>query len=98
MAGEEAPCLAAPALSLPLRPCSARGDDRPREGEPSDTSRSERLGTVASVAGRRNWMPELARHYAHVRSAYPTGRLLVVFEIDGRIVDQRHIVRRRLLD
>jgi hypothetical protein len=32
-AGEEAPCLAAPALSLPLRPCSARRDDRSREGE-----------------------------------------------------------------
>ena len=56
MAGEEAPCLAAPALSLPLRPCCPRGDDRSREGEPSDTSRSEPLGPVASVAGRRNWM------------------------------------------
>jgi hypothetical protein len=98
MAGEEAPCLAASALSLPLRPCSARGDDRSREGEPSDTSRSERLGTVASVAGRRNWILELARHYGHVRSAHPTDRLLVVFEIDGPVVDQRHIVRRRLLD
>jgi hypothetical protein len=56
MADDEAPCLAAPALSLPLRPCSPRGDDRSREGEPSNTSRSERLGTVASVAGRRIWM------------------------------------------
>jgi phosphoglycolate phosphatase-like HAD superfamily hydrolase len=43
-------------------------------------------------------MLELARHYAHVRSAHPTDRLLVVFEIGGPIVDQRHIVRRRLLD
>ena len=43
-------------------------------------------------------MLELARHYAHVRSARPTDRLLVVFEIDGPIVDQRHVVRRRLLD
>jgi hypothetical protein len=98
MAGEEGPCLAAPALSLPPLPCSARGDDRSREGEPSDTSRSERLRTVPSVAGRRNWILELARHYAHVRSAHPTDRLLLVFEIDGPIVDQRHIVRRRLLD
>jgi hypothetical protein len=40
----------------------------------------------------------LARHLAHVRSAYPTDRLLVGFEIDGVIVDQRHVVRRRLLD
>ena len=43
-------------------------------------------------------MLELARHYALVRSAHPTDRLLVVFEIDGPIVDQRHIVRRRLPD
>ena len=43
-------------------------------------------------------MLALARHLAHVRSAYPTDRLLVVFEIDGLIVDQRHTVRRRLLD
>ncbi|HEY3014141.1 MAG TPA: hypothetical protein VGJ41_03465 [Nocardioides sp.] len=41
---------------------------------------------------------DLARHYAHVRSAHPTDRLLVVSELDGPIVDQRHIVRRRLLD
>jgi hypothetical protein len=37
-------------------------------------------------------MLALARHNARFRSAYPTDRLLVVFEIDGRIVDQRHIV------
>ena len=43
-------------------------------------------------------MLALARHFARLRSAYPTDRLLVVFEIDGPIVDQRHIVRRRLLD
>jgi hypothetical protein len=43
-------------------------------------------------------MLALARHYAHLRSTYPTDRLLVVFEIDGPIVDQRHMVRRRLLD
>ena len=43
-------------------------------------------------------MLALARHFARLRSAYPLARLLVVFEIDGPIVDQRHIVRRRLLD
>ena len=46
----------------------------------------------------RNWMLALARHYDHFRSAYPTDRLLIVFEIDGPIVDGRHMVRRRLLD
>jgi hypothetical protein len=43
-------------------------------------------------------MLALARHHARFRSAYPTDRLLVVFEIDGPVVDQRHTVRRRLLD
>jgi len=43
-------------------------------------------------------MLALARHYARCRSAYPNDRLLVVFEIDGPIVDQRHTVRRRLLE
>src|SRR6202011_4578880 len=52
----------------------------------------------ASVAGRENWMLALARHYARFRSVYPTDRLLVVFEIDGPIVDQRQMVHRRLLD
>jgi hypothetical protein len=40
-------------------------------------------------------MLALARHCARFRSAYPTDRLLVVFELDGPIVDQRHMVRRR---
>ena len=43
-------------------------------------------------------MLALAGHYGHFRSAYPTDRLLIVFEIDGPIVDGRHMVRRRLLD
>jgi hypothetical protein len=43
-------------------------------------------------------MLALARHYTRLRSAYPTDRLLVVFEVDGPIVDQRDMVRRRLLD
>jgi hypothetical protein len=34
-------------------------------------------------------MAQLARHYAHVRSTHPTDRLLVMFEIDGPIIDQR---------
>jgi hypothetical protein len=43
-------------------------------------------------------MPTLARHVSRLRSAHPADRLLVVFEIDGPILDQRHIVRRRLVD
>jgi hypothetical protein len=38
-------------------------------------------------------MLALARHYARFRSAYPTDRLVVAFEIDGPLVDQRHKVR-----
>lgn len=95
MAGEEAPCLAAPALSLPLRPCSARGDDHSREGEPGDTSRSERLGTVASDVGTGCWSwPGTTPTFD------PPIRGTAVGGVRDRppIVDQRHIVRRRLLD
>jgi hypothetical protein len=34
-------------------------------------------------------MLALARHFSRLRSAYPAERLLVVFEIDGPIVDYR---------
>jgi hypothetical protein len=51
-----------------------------------------------TVAGTQNWMVELARHYARCRSDYPNDRLLVLFEVDGPIIDQRHRLRRQLLD
>jgi hypothetical protein len=57
----------------------------------------------ASVRSRR-W-PDVGTGYWSWPGTTPTfdprpsdRRLLVVFEIDGPIVDQRHIVRRRLLD
>jgi hypothetical protein len=34
-------------------------------------------------------MVVLGRHYARIRSAHPTDRLMVMFEIDGPIVDRR---------
>jgi hypothetical protein len=43
-------------------------------------------------------MVALRRHYARCRAAHPKDRLLLLFEIDGPIVDPRHAVRRRLLD
>jgi hypothetical protein len=95
MADDEAPCLAAPALSLPLRPCSPAATTVHVRASPATP-----LVQSASVRSRRwphvgtgCWGPA----HAHVRSAHPTDRLWVVSELDGPIVDQRHIVRRRLL-
>ncbi|CAN5796173.1 hypothetical protein BH18ACT17_BH18ACT17_06160 [soil metagenome] len=39
-----------------------------------------------------DWMRTLAEHYEAVRSAHPTDELAVVFDIDGTILDLRHLV------
>jgi hypothetical protein len=44
-----------------------------------------------------DWMYRLARHYAAARAAHPHDRLLVVFDIDGTILDMRHMVCRLLV-
>jgi beta-phosphoglucomutase-like phosphatase (HAD superfamily) len=43
---------------------------------------------------RRNtgWMRDLAFHYETVRAAYPQDALMIVFDIDGTIVDIRHMI------
>ncbi len=43
---------------------------------------------------RRNtgWMRDLAFHYEAVRAAYPEDALMIVFDIDGTIVDMRHMI------
>jgi hypothetical protein len=41
---------------------------------------------LAAVAGHRHWTLALARHFARHRTAHPTDRLLVGFEIDDPIV------------
>lgn len=46
----------------------------------------------------RDWMRSLAAHYAHRRAAYPDDHLLVVFDIDGTILDMRHMVSYVLTD
>jgi hypothetical protein len=43
-----------------------------------------------------DWMRQLAAHYASVRRRYPADRLLIVFDIDGTILDMRHPVLRLL--
>lgn len=42
-------------------------------------------------------MRRLAAHYGRFRAEYPEDRLLVVFDIDGTILDMRHMVRHVLL-
>jgi hypothetical protein len=39
-----------------------------------------------------DWMRSLAEHYAGCRIAHPDDQLLVVFDIDGTILDMRHLV------
>jgi len=44
-----------------------------------------------------NWMKTLADHYENMRARYPEGKLLIVFDIDGTILDRRtaipHLLR-----
>jgi phosphoglycolate phosphatase-like HAD superfamily hydrolase len=44
-----------------------------------------------------DWMHALADHYAAMRSTYPSDELCIVFDIDGTIVDLRHLVVHVLL-
>ena len=43
-----------------------------------------------------DWMRSLADHYARCRASSADARLLVVFDIDGTILDMRHMVRHVL--
>ena len=43
-----------------------------------------------------SWMRELAFHYESMRRAYPEERLLIVFDIDGTILDTRHMIAATL--
>jgi hypothetical protein len=57
--------------------------------------------TVGKTGGRTatsDWMRQLADHYGRFRRSYPEDRLLIVFDIDGTILDLRHMVRHVLLD
>jgi beta-phosphoglucomutase-like phosphatase (HAD superfamily) len=57
-----------------------------------------RLASVDPVSGRRDWMRRLGQHYAEFQRAYPDDRLLIVFDVDGVVVDPRHALRHRLLE
>ena len=41
---------------------------------------------------RTDWMTELASHYEKVRDQHPQDRLIILFDIDGTILDSRHMV------
>ena len=44
-----------------------------------------------------NWMHLLVEHYRSMRSRYPDDTLAVVFDIDGTIVDTRHLIMHTLI-
>lgn len=46
---------------------------------------------------RDGWMRTLAEHVDRMRSTYPDDELAIVFDIDGTIVDARHLVMHVLL-
>lgn len=50
------------------------------------------MSSVSSSATMDDWMRSLADHYARYRTAHPDDRLLIVFDIDGTILDMRHMV------
>ena len=39
-----------------------------------------------------NWMAALAAHHAQMQRAYPQDELLIIFDIDGTILDLRHMI------
>ena len=51
------------------------------------------LNSFRGVNTRMNlWMTCLIQHYKRMRSRWPIDRLLVVFDIDGTILDTRYVV------
>lgn len=65
---------------------------------PDGYLRSGDHGPVEPVAGPgTDWMWELAVHYERMRRAYPDQQLCIVFDVDGTILDLRHLVVHALL-
>lgn len=40
----------------------------------------------------KNWMKKLASHYENTRRACPKRKLAILFDIDGTILDMRHMI------
>ncbi len=49
------------------------------------------MRTRATTA-RKTWMARLAEHYEKTRSRYPDDKLMIIFDIDGTILDMRYMV------
>ena len=45
-----------------------------------------------------SWMANLATHYQKTRHEFPHDQLIIIFDIDGTILDMRHMIQSRLLD
>jgi phosphoglycolate phosphatase-like HAD superfamily hydrolase len=45
-----------------------------------------------------SWMGALSEHYRRARELHPNDELCIVFDIDGTIVDPRHLIVRALLE
>lgn len=55
------------------------------------------LGSTSPAGPAMSWMSALSEHYRRVRERYPGDELCVVFDIDGTILDLRHLVVHVLL-
>jgi beta-phosphoglucomutase-like phosphatase (HAD superfamily) len=53
------------------------------------------IGIVDDAPG--SWMHHLVDHFRAMRSRHPHQQLAVVFDIDGTIIDTRHLIRHTLL-
>jgi phosphoglycolate phosphatase-like HAD superfamily hydrolase len=53
--------------------------------------------TSRKVVPHESWMHRLVTHYRDVRLRNPDQQLVVVFDIDGTIIDTRHLIHRTLL-
>lgn len=54
------------------------------------------FGSLRAVS-TSDWMRALANHYAGARRRFPRDDLMIVFDIDGTILDMRHMVQHVLL-
>lgn len=43
-----------------------------------------------------HWMRLLSSHYVNIREQYPADKLLILFDIDGTILDMRHVIHHVL--
>lgn len=48
------------------------------------------------TSNKKSWMFRLALHYTDMRRRYPHDKLIILFDIDGTILDMRHLVLHTL--